>query len=121
MLAKLCWRFDPGIYWPAGNPLSYFAFVAFWAIAVAISPDWSPIGANIPVPARIVPGTVWDKNYKQSVALLADQERIGHQIGRTFVQLIEKEGHAAMIDRCRAAGPFQALPNEASISSSRVR
>jgi hypothetical protein len=45
-------------------------------VAVAIPPDWSPIGANIPVPPRIVPGTAWDKSYKQSVALLADQMAI---------------------------------------------
>jgi hypothetical protein len=42
-------------------------------IAAAIPPDWSPLGAGIPVPPLIVPGTVWEKEYKQSVALLVDQ------------------------------------------------
>lgn len=42
-------------------------------VAAAIPPDWSPIDAGIPVPPLIVPGTVWDKEYKQSVALLTDQ------------------------------------------------
>lgn len=42
-------------------------------IAVAIPPDWSPIDAGIPVPPLIVPGTVWEKEYKQSVALLSDE------------------------------------------------
>ncbi|HLU09932.1 MAG TPA: glycosyl hydrolase family 18 protein [Oceanobacillus sp.] len=42
-------------------------------ISAAIPPDWSPIGVNIPVPPLIVPGTVWDREYKQSVALLVDE------------------------------------------------
>jgi hypothetical protein len=42
-------------------------------VAVAIPPDWSPLDAGIPVPPLIVPGTVWEKEYKQSVALLSDQ------------------------------------------------
>lgn len=42
-------------------------------ISVAAPPDWSPIDANIPVPPLIVPGTVWAKEYKQNVALLADE------------------------------------------------
>lgn len=42
-------------------------------ISAAIPPDWSPLGVDIPVPPLIVPGTVWDKSYKQSVALLVDQ------------------------------------------------
>lgn len=42
-------------------------------IALAIPPDWSPLDAEIPVPPLIVPGTVWDREYKQSVALLSDQ------------------------------------------------
>ncbi|MBE2270030.1 MAG: hypothetical protein IAE80_17465 [Anaerolinea sp.] len=42
-------------------------------IAAAIPPDWSPLGAGIPVPALITPGTIWEKAYKQSVALLVDQ------------------------------------------------
>src|SRR5690606_41973110 len=35
-------------------------------ISAAIPPDWSPIGVNIPVPPLIVPGTVWDREYKRS-------------------------------------------------------
>lgn len=42
-------------------------------ISAAIPPDWSPIGAGIPVPPLIQPGTVWDERYKQSVALLVDE------------------------------------------------
>ncbi len=42
-------------------------------LAVAVPPDWSPIGAGIPVPPLIVPGTVWEGDYKRSVALLVDQ------------------------------------------------
>lgn len=42
-------------------------------LSVAIPPDWSPIDAQIPVPPLIVPGTIWEKDYKQKVALLADQ------------------------------------------------
>ena len=42
-------------------------------ISVAIPPDWSPLDTDIPVPPLIVPGTVWAKEYKQSVALLSDQ------------------------------------------------
>lgn len=42
-------------------------------VSVTIPPDWSPIGAGIPVPPLIVPGTVWERDYKQSVALLVDQ------------------------------------------------
>lgn len=42
-------------------------------LSVAIPPDWSPLDANIPVPPLIVPGTVWAKEYKQTVALLTDQ------------------------------------------------
>ncbi|MFN8380264.1 MAG: hypothetical protein U0452_16520 [Anaerolineae bacterium] len=42
-------------------------------ISVGASPDWSPLGADIPVPALIVPGTVWSDTYKQSVALLSDE------------------------------------------------
>lgn len=43
------------------------------SISVAIPPDWSPLDADIPVPPLIIPGTVWDTTYKQSVALLVDQ------------------------------------------------
>ncbi|MDX2162677.1 MAG: glycosyl hydrolase family 18 protein [bacterium] len=42
-------------------------------ISAAVPPDWSPIGTGIPVPPLIVPGTVWERDYKQSVALLVDQ------------------------------------------------
>jgi hypothetical protein len=42
-------------------------------IGTAVPPDWSPLGADIPVPAQIVPGTAWDKPYKQSVALLVNE------------------------------------------------
>ncbi|NDJ61455.1 MAG: hypothetical protein GYB67_10035 [Chloroflexi bacterium] len=42
-------------------------------ISVAIPPDWSPVGATIPVPPLIVPGTEWSRDYKQSVALLVDE------------------------------------------------
>lgn len=41
-------------------------------VSAAIPPDWSPEDADIPVPPLIVPGTVWSKEYKQSVALLTD-------------------------------------------------
>jgi hypothetical protein len=42
-------------------------------IAVAVPPDWSPVNVDIPVPPLIVPGTVWQAEYKQRVALLTDQ------------------------------------------------
>ena len=42
-------------------------------ISSAIPPDWSPEDADIPVPPLIVPGTIWSKEYKQSVALLSDE------------------------------------------------
>lgn len=42
-------------------------------IAVAVPPDWSPVNVDIPVPPLIVPGTVWEAEYKQRVALLSDQ------------------------------------------------
>jgi len=42
-------------------------------ISVAVPPDWSPTDAEIPVPPRITPGTFWDKQFKQRVALLADE------------------------------------------------
>ncbi|MBZ0300157.1 MAG: glycoside hydrolase family 18 protein, partial [Anaerolineae bacterium] len=45
-------------------------------IAVAIPPDWSPENASVPVPPLIVPGTIWQETYKQSVALLTDQMAI---------------------------------------------
>jgi hypothetical protein len=42
-------------------------------LAAAIPPDWSPTNADIPVPPLIVPGTEWNTEYKQTVALLLDQ------------------------------------------------
>ena len=42
-------------------------------ISVAVPPDWSPVGADIPVPPLIAPGTVWNLEYKKSVALLVDE------------------------------------------------
>jgi hypothetical protein len=45
-------------------------------ISTAIPPDWSPLGAGIPVPPLIVPGTVWRDSFKQSVALLVDEMAI---------------------------------------------
>lgn len=45
-------------------------------IAVAIPPDWSPLEADIPKPPLIRPGTEWDKEFKQRVALLTDQMAI---------------------------------------------
>ena len=45
-------------------------------ISVAVPPDWSPEDADIPVPPLIVPGTVWSREYKQSVALLTNQMAI---------------------------------------------
>ena len=45
-------------------------------VSVAVPPDWSPEDADIPVPPLIVPGTVWSREYKQSVALLTNQMAI---------------------------------------------
>lgn len=42
-------------------------------IAASIPPDWTPEGVDIPQPAVIAPGTVWDTAYKQRVALMVDQ------------------------------------------------
>lgn len=42
-------------------------------LAVAVPPDWSPLVPGIPTPPLIEPGTEWSKEYKQSVAILADQ------------------------------------------------
>jgi hypothetical protein len=42
-------------------------------ISVAVPPDWSPTDVQIPVPPQIIPGTVWEKEFKQRVALLTDQ------------------------------------------------
>jgi len=38
--------------------------------AVAVPPDWTPIGVDVPVPSNIAPGTVWDEEFKRRVALL---------------------------------------------------
>ncbi len=42
-------------------------------ISVAVSPDWTPLGDEMPLPPLIEPGTVWSDEYKQNVALLADE------------------------------------------------
>lgn len=43
------------------------------SLSVAVPPDWTPTDANIPMPPRIEPGTIWAEAYKQRVALIADQ------------------------------------------------
>lgn len=45
-------------------------------LSASIPPDWSPLGVDIPVPALMVPGTVWNTEYKQSVAILLDEMAI---------------------------------------------
>lgn len=42
-------------------------------LAVAVPPDWTPEGAGVPIPTQIKPGTIWAKEYKQRISLLADQ------------------------------------------------
>ena len=42
-------------------------------VGVAVPPDWSPPNATIPVPPLIAPGTAWDEEFKQSLALLSDE------------------------------------------------
>jgi hypothetical protein len=42
-------------------------------LAVGVPPDWTPPDTDIPQPPQIAPGTVWAKDYKQRVAILADQ------------------------------------------------
>lgn len=43
-------------------------------LAVAVPPDWTPVGVNIPMTTLIAPGTAWDIQYKKQIALLqADQ------------------------------------------------
>ncbi|MBZ0282511.1 MAG: hypothetical protein K8L97_17355 [Anaerolineae bacterium] len=42
-------------------------------MAVAVPPDWTPTDTDIALPSQIAPGTVWPEEYKQRVALLADQ------------------------------------------------
>jgi hypothetical protein len=39
-------------------------------LAAAVPPDWTPVDADIPISALIEPGTVWDREYKQRVALI---------------------------------------------------
>lgn len=39
-------------------------------LALAVPPDWTPVDAGIPIPELIEPGTVWDHEYKQRIALL---------------------------------------------------
>lgn len=41
-------------------------------VAVAVPPDWSPSSGDVPVSSLIAPGTEWDVEFKQRVALLAD-------------------------------------------------
>lgn len=38
-------------------------------LAVAIPPDWTPQGVDVPVPSVIAPGTIWDQQYKQRIVL----------------------------------------------------
>jgi hypothetical protein len=42
-------------------------------LAVAVPPDWTPDDPSVPQPPQIAPGTIWRDEYKQRVALLADQ------------------------------------------------
>jgi len=39
-------------------------------LAVAVPPDWTPEGVDIPMPSVIAPGTAWSRQYKQRLALL---------------------------------------------------
>lgn len=39
-------------------------------LALAIPPDWSPEGVDIPKPSDLPSGTAWDEDYKKRVALL---------------------------------------------------
>src|SRR5438093_12458098 len=57
------------------------------------------------------------REFFRTVALQADEQRIGHQVGRTFMKLVEIHGHGPMIDRCRAAGRTGGSRTEASTSS----
>lgn len=43
------------------------------SMAVAVPPDWTPTDTDLVIPQQIAPGTVWPEEYKQRVALLADQ------------------------------------------------
>ena len=42
-------------------------------LSVAVIPDWSPSGVNIPKPPQIAPGTAYSTEFKQRIALLADE------------------------------------------------
>lgn len=39
-------------------------------LALAIPPDWTPTGVDIPVSSELQAGTAWDSDYKKRVALL---------------------------------------------------
>jgi hypothetical protein len=41
-------------------------------IAAGVPPDWTPLALDVPMPPQIAPGTVWETDYKQSVALLVN-------------------------------------------------
>jgi hypothetical protein len=47
-------------------------------LAVAVPPDWTPADADIPIPDSIEPGTVWDEQYKQRVALIQVNQLVVH-------------------------------------------
>jgi hypothetical protein len=38
-----------------------------------VPPDWTPSASDVPVSRLYAPNTVWDRSYKQNVALLADE------------------------------------------------
>lgn len=42
-------------------------------LSVAIPPDWTPSDTTVPSTDIIAPGTEWDKEFKQRVALMSDQ------------------------------------------------
>lgn len=42
-------------------------------VAVAVPPDWTPQAVGVPQAANYAPGTVWAEEYKQRIALIADQ------------------------------------------------
>lgn len=41
-------------------------------LGASVPPDWTPLDVDVPTPSVIAPGTVWDMEYKQRVALLVD-------------------------------------------------
>jgi hypothetical protein len=47
-------------------------------LAVAVPPDWTPEDVDIPTPDIIEPGTVWDEQYKQRVALIQVNQLVVH-------------------------------------------